>query len=271
MPAFDGILQQASLDLQAIGHSLASVAQPANLPAELGDWLRSAARLQANIDDARGMLPVRETARVTLVGLPSRIEPAEPTKVSHLGHSVAFLHARLLGAQAYVGVCWAIYDNLSEVAVKLSCIDSVGSNPAITASLMEHFIKNQKYVPGRMSHILRESYGWPIGIAYAARNWLLHDGNAQDGNAFFADRDLSATPFALSSGALSSLENRCTDVYRIASHQTKRPNPWPWHDDDFCQMYQVCITEVDEAVGALVSWASSSARRQAELLLGAIA
>ncbi len=259
-------LIQVSDDLLEVGNSSLSYRSGGSLSEDSYNFYEKCITFGKEVQDAEELIDTRDYAIVIISNLTASIDSTNPDNVIFQGISMPFWHARLLALQSYCSTTWAIYDSLSKVAGKLICVDSVAKNEARPPKLPEDFLFGKNSVGARAHEHLKESYGWPIGFSYAIRNWLLHDGNSQDGTELFDSRDASIEPYKISDKAWDKLEEKCRTRYKVSECQTRLPDPWPWHRGGADRLLKTLQTEVDEAIGFLISWAVESVKSQARLL-----
>ena len=165
---------------------------------------------------------------------------------------------------------WALADRITDFAGRVMCLASVSSDPRQGAQAVTHFIKEAKHAPAMLHGHLRDCFGWPVGVAYAVRNHLVHDAGVQSGASFFASADPAASPFAISNDGMDLIKERAEKDYKVKPEQTRIPltDAWPWSQDDARVMLARCHDELDEALGLLLVSSTRSLEAHVGFLLG---
>jgi hypothetical protein len=210
------------------------------------------------------LIDAREVALAAVEVLVTMRVKDTPDKVLFGGLAVTFKVARYLGLQVYASTGWALYDSLAKVAGILCCVDERSKNEAKPVKLPEDFLKEKKWVGARVRDHLKGGYGWPIGVSYAIRNWLVHDGHSQNGFPLFKYESPDLGPFEIANEAWKKIEEKCTS-YGVSSVDT-RLRPFPDVKGDVLNGLKSCNAEVDEAMSFLILWSVNGVKRQAELL-----
>src|SRR6266508_3559046 len=159
------------------------------------------AGLAAQLEDAKGLLPVREVALAVAKAYPAQVSSPHSDKFMYNGVEVTFKQGRYLVLQSYLATTWALYDALAKVAGVLCCVDERSKNTAKPVRLAEDLLRGQKFVGARVHDHLKGAYARPIAISYAVRNWLVHDGHSQNGIELFKFEGPSSAPFEVSDAA----------------------------------------------------------------------
>lgn len=258
-------IDQACKDLTWIYEAVAKVGASGTLAAESYKFFDGSSDLATQLEHAKNMLPVRDVAFAAAKAFPTRTSATAPTKFLFNGVEVTFKQGRYLSVQNYVTTTWALYDALAKVAGILCCVDERSKNPAKPVKLPEDFLRGQKYVGGRVHDHLKGAYGWPVGISYAVRNWVVHDGHSQNGVELFKYDSSTTAPFELSDGAWDKIQDKCMGEYKADSSQT-RLRPFPEIHKDLLEGMARCHEEADEAMAFVLLWAPGATKLQASIL-----
>ena len=182
--ALDVRLRDAKATLDQINNVLAR--RPGILPADFDNVVRSHIACRADIDHWLALLEARHAARTMLVDLETG---ADANDCVLLGTArVKFQHVRLLTVQGYLTTGWALSDRITGMVGRLLCTPDAGSNSSKPAQLVSHFVNREgskKSTAASLFESVRQSFGWPVGIAYAIRNHFVHDGAQLNGSDFF--------------------------------------------------------------------------------------
>ena len=253
-------ISAACADLDAVTEALAAVSSPGTLPTGSREFFDRLPSYSAQLTQVLNLIRARDAALEAVESFPKQIDPDNPLMFMYNGVSVPFWLGRLLVLQNYLATGWSIYDNLSKIAGVLS------AKIEKPAKLQEDFLSSSNVVGTHTRDHLRRGYGWPIGISYAIRNWVLHDGNSQDGVELFkySTHDKTA-PYQLSDDGWSKIIERCVNKYKLDDTLT-RLNPFPAINDDLVGGLIACHTEVDEAIGFILLSTTGGIKLQAQML-----
>ena len=127
------------------------------------------------LQNTLSLFTVRDAAEKALLGLASslqqyRCHPLPPIG-TYGGVSVSVSDSRILAMDAYLAVCWALYDRLSNI------IGSGMANKKIRSKLVETFLDND--ILG-IKDILVSLCGEEICFSYFLRNCYMHEGGMID-------------------------------------------------------------------------------------------
>lgn len=132
---------------------------------------------------------------------------------------------------------------------------------------MSHFVRGkgpESTTAAIVFHSLRQSFGWPIAIAYALRNHFLHDGAGGD----FFDGPTAASAFKISTEGWKHIKDRVSK-YRVDETHSRLGVAWaPSAGDDLRRILDTCALEIDEALGVLVGSACQIAIAHVGFMLG---
>src|SRR6266508_2163103 len=98
------------------------------------------AGLAAQLEDAKGLLPVREVALAVAKAYPAQVSSPHSDKFMYNGVEVTFKQGRYLVLQSYLATTWALYDALAKVALVLCCVDESSKISPATTALLERTI-----------------------------------------------------------------------------------------------------------------------------------
>jgi hypothetical protein len=260
----ENAIQVACVDLTWIYETLARIRTSGTLSDESYRFFELSAELTVQLQHARDMLSVRDVALAAAQTFPTRVGSA-PDRFLFSGVEVTFKQGRFLLFQNYLATTWALYDSLAKVSGILCCVDERAKKSSKPIKLPEDFLRGQKCVGARVHDHLKGSYGWPVGISYAVRNWLVHDGHSQNGVELFKFDSPNSAPFEISDGALDKILSKCTEEYKSDRLQT-RLRPFPELHRDLLVGIEKCNDEVDEAMEFVLLWAAGAVRLQARIL-----
>jgi len=255
-------IEQACSDLVWINEAIAKIGSAGTLSRESNAYFQMSPQLAIQLEHAKGLLPVRDTALTALLAFPTQISTASPGQFLFNGLDVAFKHGRYPLFQNYSVTSWALYDILAKVAGLLCCNDELSKNPQKPVKLYEDFLQGKNCVGARVRDHLKGAYGWPIAVSYKIRNWLAHDGLCHEGIELFKyDSPATSGEFEMLDKAWDVVEQTC----RAEPGQT-RLLPFPDMKTNLARGLQTCHDEVDEAVAFLLTWATGIAKLQAAIL-----
>lgn len=255
-------IEQACSDLTWINEALAKIGSAGTLSEESNAFFQLSSNLANQLEQAKGLLPVRGAALKALLAFPSQASTATPGQFLYNGMDIAFKHGRYLLFQNYAVTTWALYDTLAKVAGVLCCNDELSKNPKKPVKLYEDFLQGKNCVGARVRDHLRGAYGWPIAISYKIRNWLAHDGHSREGVELFKyDSPASSGEFEMLEKTWEFIKDNCQAV----PDQT-RLLPFPDVKVNLAQGLETCHKEADEAVAFLLIWSTGLAKLQAEIL-----
>ena len=173
-------------------------------------------------------------------------------------------------ARGAAATTWAASDSITEVAG-----DLLRPLPGFrSVKLVSHFVSNEDAhqkerdkVPYLLYQEIRKTFGWPIGLSYAIRNHLVHDGGQSSRAHFFEDGPGSTAAFRISHPGWDFVCDKAR-AYGVADSGFSRMNDWPVvPTDDFRVLMDVCIREMDDALGVLLGYACAALRTNAAFML----
>jgi hypothetical protein len=265
MSKLNDAIDEGCKNLRWIAEAVARTRPSGTLCEKSYNFFETSAPLADQLEDAKDLLLVRNVALSAARQFPRQISATNPDKFMYNGVEVTFRQGRFLGLQNYAATTWALYDAVAKVAGILCCVDQRSKDPASPVKLPEDLLQGQKCVGARIPDHLKGAYGLPIGLSYAIRNWLVHDGHAQNGVELFEFEGLTSTPYQVSSAAWDKIQDRVTNVYKVDSSQT-RLRPFPDVQRNLLPGLVDCHEEVDEAIAFVLAWSIASVRSQAEIL-----
>ncbi len=262
MSTLDTALKQASEDLRWVGDAIARVGPAGTLSKESNEFFQMGHQLAVQLEHAKALLPVRETALRALLAFPKQVSKTSPDLFIYNGIDVAFKLGRYLLFQSYAVTTWALYDTLSKVSGFLCTNDEVSKNTVKPVKLYENFLQGKNTVGARVYDHLKGGYGWPISVSYKIRNWLAHDGHCHEGSEMFRyDSPYAATEFEMLESAWEIVIKGCKGY----PSQT-RLTPFPEVKTNLAAGLQTCHAEIDEALAFLLTWSTGSVKLQATIL-----
>jgi len=259
-------INQACEDLAWVVAAVAEVRGSITLSRESYTFFEMSETLAIQLEHARGLLAVRDVALRAARAYPGHASSINPEKFVYNGVEVTFKQGRFLVLQSYVAITWTMYDALAKVAGVLCCVDERSKNATKPVKLPEDLLRGQRFVGARVHDHLKGAYGRPIGISYAVRNWLVHDGHSQNGIELFKFYSPTPAPFEMSDTAWSKIEDKCLNEYKADPSHT-RLRSFPDVRGDLLEGMVCCHQEADEAIGFVLAWSSGAARLQAAILL----
>ncbi len=243
---------------------------PGVLLQETEESFRAVVAQQPQIDYCLEILDARGVAWQFIDGLESRADSNDC--VSTGAGNVRYMHARLLGVQAYVTITWALADKITGMVGQVLCVPKIGLNPASPAQLVQNIIKRdnaEKQTAAPLFDSIREPFGWPIALSYAIRNHFAHDGGQCDGSEFF-EGSSALSGFRIADDAWKSMvgiaEKSCGRVdqswHRVGAGWPSSP------ENNFRVIMNVCEREMDDALGVLIGTACRSLLAHVGFMLG---
>lgn len=258
----DTAIRQASEDLRWIGDAIAKIGPSGTLSKDSNEFFKLSLQLVLQLEQARGLLPVRETALRALLAFPTQISKTSPNLFLYNGIDVTFKLGRYLLFQNYAVTTWALYDTLSKVSGVLCGYDELSKNTVKPAKLYEDFLQGKNSVGTRVRDHLKGGYGWPISVSYKIRNWLTHDGHYHEGIEMFKyDSPSTATEYEMLEAAWDIVTKSCK-----GDPSQTRLTPFPEVKTNLAAGLQTCHAEIDEAVAFLLTWSTGSVKLQATIL-----
>jgi hypothetical protein len=262
----DQVIDAGCKDLRWIAEAVAHTKGSGTLCEKSYTFFESGASLAIQLEDAKGLIPLRDVALSAASQFPCRISPSRPDRFIYNDVEVAFKQGRFLVFQSYQATTWALYDAIAKVAGNLCCVDKRVNNAIKPINLPTDLLQSHEFVGARVSVHLKGAYGFPIGLSYAIRNWLMHDGHAQEGVELFEFEGLTTAPYQISPEAWSRIQKKVTEDYKVDASQT-RLRPFPSIRSDLLLGLVGCHEEADEAMGFVLAWSIAAVRSQAEILL----
>jgi hypothetical protein len=228
--------------------------------------IQRALLLRGEVEHCAALLQARTVASSYLDGLEGRADPK--TRMVDYGSSeVPFDVARLLGVQSYLSVVWSVSDKISAVSAGFLCVSGGGLRARDEVNLLKTFMTSENAAPSPLWHSLRTSFGWPICIAYGARNLFVHTAGGEESWNFFEGNE-PAAGFAISEKGWRYLEEKYQGkASSLEPTMTRAPEQWPWHKDDFRKLMDICVREMDVALGVILMTACAAAKQHVGLLL----
>jgi hypothetical protein len=258
-------ISAACADLDAVTGTLASIGAKRTFSSDSYDFFDRLRAYSAQLAESRNLIDARDAALAAVNSFPSQVNPDNPATLLYNGIAVPFWQGRLLLMQSYMGTCWAIYDNLSKVAGILICTDKSARNPTKPVKLQEDLLRLENSVGAHIQDHLKGGYGWPIGVSYAVRNWVIHDGNSQDGIELFRYSTHETAPYQLSDEAWTKIVERCNNKYKVDDTHT-RLILFPDVRNNLAAGIAACNAEVDEAIGFVLLAATGGVKLHAQIL-----
>ena len=258
-------ISAACADLDAVTEALAAIRAKGSLSADSYEFFDRLRTYSTQLAEIRNLVDARDVAFAALNAFPGQVNPDNPATFLYNNLAMPFWQGRLLLAQSYVGTSWTIYDCISKIAGVLICTDKSAKNPAKPVKLQEDLISLPNSLGAHIQDHLRDAYGWPVGISYAIRNWLVHDGNSQDGIDLFRYSTHEAAPFQLADDAWNKIVERCNNRYKVEETHT-RLLFFPDVRANCATGLAACHSEVDEAICFVLLAATGGIKLQAQVL-----
>lgn len=240
------------------------------MPSGIEEEFRRALDVGARIEYWRELIVARAVARQFLDGLENRVD-AEET-VDFGGSRAKYSHIRLIGVEAYLSVTWSLVDRVTAMAGRVLCTSRGGAfNDQSPPQLVSHFVQDeglQKNTAAIVFKSVQQTFGWPIGIAYAIRNCFIHDGAQQQHDVEFFEGRTAAAAFRISDKGWQNVERRAT-TYNVERSFSRAGAAWPQSPrDDLRVVLAACEREMDDALGVLVGSACSAMALHLTFMLG---
>ena len=148
------------------------------LPREVDDHFRELSLLGDGVNHWLSVIQARGAARRTLDDLEGKADANDSVPFGTT--RILFEHARLIGLQAYLANTWALADLVSGAVGRMLCSREASGDPRKGTQLVPNFINQKgqatKSTAAMLYHSMKHAFGWPIGISYALRNHVIHDG-----------------------------------------------------------------------------------------------
>jgi hypothetical protein len=258
-------ISRACTDLEAVTTALSKIRHKGTLAEKSYEFFELLPSLSAQIAEMRGVVDARDSALSALVAFPSQINPDDPATFLLSGVALPFRQGRLLLVQSYLASSLVVYDTLSKIGGVLLCTDERAKNMGKPVKLQEDFLGGRNTIGARVQDHLKGAYGWPIGLSYAIRNWVLHDGHAHNGVELFRYNSHDVAPFEVSAAGWDKIVERCNQKYKVDETHC-RLQPFPDVRDDLVEGLKTCHREVDEAICFALRTATAGIRLQALIL-----
>jgi hypothetical protein len=238
------------------------------LPVDVENSFRKVVNYRGDIEHCRGMMEARAAAAQLMQTLEKDVDTADCVL---LGVSrVKYQHVRLISAQSYLTITWALADRITAMVGRVLCTPDGGFNEATPAQLVSHFVQKdrKKTTSGALFESIRQVFGWPIGLSYAIRNHFVHDGAQAAGSDFF-EGPSAASGFRVSVDGLTRVEARAEGTYGVERGFLRTGASWPATPrDDLRLLLTACEREVDDALGVLIGSACATVLSHAGFMLG---
>lgn len=258
-------INTACTDLEAVTTTLSKIRHKGTLSERSYEFFELLPNLSVQIADMRGLVDARDSALSVLAAFPSQANPDDRSTFLLNGIAVPFRQGRLLLLQGYMASTWVVYDTLSKIGGILLCTDERAKDRAKPVKLQEDFLGGRNTVGARVQDHLKGAYGWPIGLSYAIRNWVLHDGHTHEGIELFRYNAQDVAPFEVSEAGWQKIVERCNEKYKV-DETNSRLQPFPSVRDDIVVGLRACHSEVDEAISFALRIATGGIRLQAQVL-----
>lgn len=198
--------QQRLADLE-----ITLAAEAGNINHEINEYFGTIIQCRHDYEYWLGMLAARNDAKEFLANMKQKEEIPVSIEAGYFNiftqpKTIRFHNARLLGIQAYIIATWSLAENITEFAGKIMCAKM---NKNKSAQFIGNFINKKEkekndantkeekmpYPSARLFHeIIKNNYGWALGISYAIRNSFVHDGGVSYGNNMFKSKDSADHP-----------------------------------------------------------------------------
>jgi hypothetical protein len=177
------------------------------------------------------------------------------------GVPMDFSLARHLAVSGYVCVSWSLYDRLANVCGRLASWKDIPNNPWQDPKLWGNLMGEGNNALGgfMIQQHLANAYGWPTGVAYKIRNWLVHDGGDVGQNGFFQGTQVT-DGLLLHADAVAYLEKCCG--YKCENGRINRcclaATEEPWPTRNLLLILDKYHGEIDAMLTCLVKWSVDS-------------
>lgn len=238
------------------------------VPIEVETWFRERVDHRTTMAGWPQLLATREAVRKMIDGLERNVTGSDDVEI--LSQPMKYEHLRLVGSMAWMTAAWAAADSITEVVG-----DLVRPTKRLkSVKLVSHFVSEEKAheserdkIPFLLYKEIRKTFGWPIGLSYAVRNHLVHDGGQSSGRNFFEDGPGSTSAFRISQEGWDFVCGKAR-AYGVADSGFSRATDWPSSPtDDFRVLMDVCIREMDDALGVLLGYACTSLKTNVAFML----
>ena len=259
-------LNDAQSGQMAIDSVLAQ--HPGKLRPEVESAIRKVLVSSGGIEHWMTLIHARKSAWSLIEDLENKVDSEDC--VNFGSSSMKFVHARLLGVQAYLTCCWSLADQIIGWAGRVLCTPNGGLNESSPPQLVSHFLRSErkKHTLNAFYGTIPETFGWPIGIFYALRNHFVHDGGQKLGVEFFESPN-SMRAFEVSNEAWLEIEEVVRNKYNLEI--TMQTNTATWPDNplsDIREVFKVCERESDDALGIILGSACATLKSHVGLMLG---
>lgn len=240
-----------------------------SMPKPIEDQFRRSLEAAGGIQLWREVLVAREVARTFLDDLETKVDAEDCLEFG--GRRVKFVHARLIGLEAYLSLNWSLADRIAAMVGRVLCTIQGGAiNDQSPAKLVSHFIqeaRTKETTAGLAFDSVRQTFGWPIAISYAIRNHFVHDGGTQKEVDFFAGHT-SAAAFKVSEKGWQYTERKAHG-YSARREFSRAGATWPTDPtDDLRTVLLACEREMDDALGVLIGSACKAFAFHVGFILG---
>ena len=264
-------IDQAIVDFETTANGVALIPNISLFSDNVKFYLRC--REWANeVKSMKEMLVIRETCFGILANLPSNIVPglSDNDTVRYGGCNIPFNQARALALQNYMTTCWGLYDSLLQPVGRIAFSNDIAINYGKYPRLPEHLLNNNQKAGAnntigfRMVQLVQNNYGWPIAFSYCLRNWSVHEGHMLLNNLFKNDSPHITKPFEIKEEIIQCTKSK-NHTNKI-TEDNSRLGSEDWADRDLIELLKNCEKEIDEIIGILLNWSSSSILLQTKLI-----
>jgi len=154
--------------------------------------------------------------------------------------NISFSHLRLSLMQNYMATNWSLYDHLSD----LSGIDPLAEKKSSSEIFQFDrycFMNSGKVAKHAVFVKLRETYDAYLGLSYALRNWILHDGLfsvSENRNLFATEMPVKGDRFIIPKESWHALCEKVETEYKTSLDQSDIPK-----NNDVCLLKMLDLFE----------------------------
>lgn len=219
---------------------------------------------------AREFHRMREESETSLNNFPNDIQWDNPPPESY-----QLISRRKTRLQGYLTTTWSMYENISEVAISISCINDLADNRSKSISFVSDITQQDRSGSPGEDHLgmdmwqwLQTCYGWPIGLSYGLRNVFVHDGGEILQRTIFDNSRIKSSPYRLNDFGKQKVYQLPISKYGARSDWHKMSSDWEQNQPrNLLDLLKTCHREADKALSIFAEWSIKSFETQARLML----
>lgn len=204
-------------------------------------WLETIRFATIGLQGTLPILAARDAAEKTLLGLAENLKSRDggglSSGVMWCGVHIPVPDARILAMDAYLAVCWALNDRLSNIIGRV--IGNKKNRDNQTSHKLVEAFQRQDILG--VSGILSNLYGEEIGFSYLLRNCYMHEGGMIDN-----------TPILGGSTGCDAFEVTGPIAEKLNGEIGKRPNATIAKQGNLIAQLQKCHERLDEMFVSLL-------------------